>query len=500
MRARKRVEEKKKILLVDDEEVFLEQLKDALEQSNLDLQIDTACDGLDALEKIEADRHDIVITDIKMPRMDGYALLKEIHNRYPTTYVVVVTAFGSISGAVEAMKYGAYDFLEKPFNMDTLEISLTKILRQHEILKENIELKGQIQQHAEGLDQLVGSHPKMQRLYEQILTAAETDLTVLILGETGTGKELIARSIHSRSDRRSKPFVVINCAAIPENLLESEFFGHEKGAFSGAISQRIGKFEKAHTGTIFLDEIGDIPLDLQAKILRVLEDHRITRLGSNREIELDFRVICATNRPIQEMIRKELFREDLYYRISVLPIIVPPVRERREDISLLASHFISKYARKLNSSVRGFHPGPWSSSRRIRGPATCGRWRTSSSTPWYPRDQTSSRTFPSSAGSSPRPRPIWPRRSPRNPPSWWKRERATTTTPSRRPSWSSSSENTSHTSSRSTGASSLRPPGSRASTTRHSISRWRNTGSPRNGNGRPEGVTDPGHSGVTPGR
>ncbi|HPE46458.1 MAG TPA: response regulator, partial [Deltaproteobacteria bacterium] len=175
------MEEKKKILLVDDEEVFLEQLKDALEQSNLDLQIDTACDGLDALEKIEADRHDIVITDIKMPRMDGYALLKEIHNRYPTTYVVVVTAFGSISGAVEAMKYGAYDFLEKPFNMDTLEISLTKILRQHEILKENIELKGQIQQHAEGLDQLVGSHPKMQRLYEQILTAAETDLTVLIL-------------------------------------------------------------------------------------------------------------------------------------------------------------------------------------------------------------------------------------------------------------------------------------------------------------------------------
>jgi len=356
VRARKRVEEKKKILLVDDEEVFLEQLKDALEQSNLDLQIDTACDGLDALEKIEADRHDIVITDIKMPRMDGYALLKEIHNRYPTTYVVVVTAFGSISGAVEAMKYGAYDFLEKPFNMDTLEISLTKILRQHEILKENIELKGQIQQHAEGLDQLVGSHPKMQRLYEQILTAAETDLTVLILGETGTGKELIARSIHSRSDRRSKPFVVINCAAIPENLLESEFFGHEKGAFSGAISQRIGKFEKAHTGTIFLDEIGDIPLDLQAKILRVLEDHRITRLGSNREIELDFRVICATNRPIQEMIRKELFCEDLYYRISVLPIIVPPVRERREDISLLASHFISKYARKLNSSVRGISP------------------------------------------------------------------------------------------------------------------------------------------------
>ncbi len=347
------MEERKKILLVDDEEVFLEQLTDALEQSSLDLQIDTACDGLDALEKIEAVHHDIVITDIKMPRMDGYALLKEIHNRYPTTYVVVVTAFGSISGAVEAMKYGAYDFLEKPFNMDTLEISLTKMLRQHEILKENIELKGQIQQHTEGLDQLVGSHPKMQRLYEQILTAAETDLTVLILGETGTGKELIARSIHSRSDRRSKPFVVINCAAIPENLLESEFFGHEKGAFSGAISQRIGKFEKAHTGTIFLDEIGDIPLDLQAKILRVLEDHRITRLGSNREIELDFRVICATNRPIQDMIRKEVFREDLYYRISVLPIIVPPLRERREDISRLAGHFIAKYSKKLASPVRG---------------------------------------------------------------------------------------------------------------------------------------------------
>jgi DNA-binding NtrC family response regulator len=353
-RERKYVEEKKKILLVDDEEVFLEQLKDALEQSNLDLQVDTASDGIDALEKIEAVRHDIVITDLKMPRMDGHSLLKEIHAHYPSTYVVVITAFGSISAAVEAMKYGAYDFLEKPFNMDTLEISLTKILRQHEILRENIELKGQIQPHTEGLDQLVGSHPRMQKLYEQILTASETDLTVLILGETGTGKELIARSIHSRSDRRAKPFVVINCAAIPENLLESEFFGHEKGAFSGAISQRIGKFEKAHTGTLFLDEIGDIPMDLQAKILRVIEDHKITRLGSNREIELDFRVICATNRPIQDMIKNELFREDLYYRISVFPIIVPPLRERKEDISLLASHFIAKYSDKLNSNVKGF--------------------------------------------------------------------------------------------------------------------------------------------------
>jgi DNA-binding NtrC family response regulator len=350
------VEDKKKVLLVDDEEVFLEQLKDALENSSLDLQIDTASDGVEALEKIEANHHDIVITDVKMPRMDGYSLLKEIQNRFPSTYVVVITAFGSISGAVEAIKYGAYDFLEKPFNMDSLEISLTKILRQHEILKENIELKGQIQQHTEGLDQLVGSHPKMQRLYEQILTASETDLTVLILGETGTGKELIARSIHSRSDRRSKPFVVINCAAIPENLLESEFFGHEKGAFSGAISQRIGKFEKAHTGTLFLDEIGDIPLDLQAKILRVIEDHKITRIGSNREMDLDFRVLCATNRPIQDMIKKELFREDLYYRISVFPIIVPPLRDRKEDISLLAGHFIAKNAKRLNSCVKGISP------------------------------------------------------------------------------------------------------------------------------------------------
>ncbi len=350
------MEDKKKILLVDDEEVFLEQLKDALENSSLDLQIDTASDGMEALEKMEAARHDIVITDVKMPRMDGYTLLREIQNRFPSTYVVVITAFGSISGAVEAIKYGAYDFLEKPFNMDSLEISLTKILRQHEILKENIELKGQIQQHTEGLDQLVGSHPRMQRLYEQILTASETDLTVLILGETGTGKELIARSIHSRSDRRARPFVVINCAAIPENLLESEFFGHEKGAFSGAISQRIGKFEKAHTGTLFLDEIGDIPLDLQAKILRVIEDHKITRIGSNREMDLDFRVICATNRPIQEMIKKELFREDLYYRISVFPILVPPLRERKGDISLLAGHFITKNAKKLNSSVKGISP------------------------------------------------------------------------------------------------------------------------------------------------
>lgn len=345
--------DKKKILVVDDEQVFLEQLKDALEQSSLDLHIDTASDGMEALELLERSYHDIVITDLKMPRMDGYHLLKEIQKKYPSVYVVVITAFGSVSGAVEAMRYGAYDFLEKPFNMDTLELSLTKIIRQQEILRENIELKGQIRQYSQGLDQMVGSNPKMQKLYDQIITAADTDLTVLILGETGTGKELVARSIHSRSDRRSKPFVTINCAAVPQNLLESEFFGHEKGAFSGAVSQRVGKFEKAHTGTLFLDEIGDIPLELQAKILRVIEDRKITRLGSNREIELDFRVICATNRPIQDMIRKELFREDLYYRISVLPIMIPPLRERKDDISLLVSNFIDKYAQKLGSNVKG---------------------------------------------------------------------------------------------------------------------------------------------------
>ncbi|HRS56048.1 MAG TPA: sigma-54 dependent transcriptional regulator [Desulfomonilia bacterium] len=344
---------KKRILLVDDEQVFLEQLKEALLSSSLDLVIETASDGLEALEKLSVTPQDIVITDIRMPRMDGYTLLKEIQKRYPSTYVVVITAFGSVSGAVEAMKYGASDFLEKPFNMNTLELSLTKIIRQQEILRENIELKGRIPQYAEGLDQIVGANVKMQKLYDQILTAADTNLTVLILGETGTGKELVARSIHSRSDRRSKQFVTINCAAVPENLLESEFFGHEKGAFSGAVTQRIGKFEKAHTGTLFLDEIGDIPIDLQAKILRVLEDGKITRLGSNREIELDFRVICATNRPIQSMIKKELFREDLFYRISVLPIIIPPLRERKDDISLLVNHFIEKHGKKFNSPVKG---------------------------------------------------------------------------------------------------------------------------------------------------
>ncbi|MBN1635993.1 MAG: sigma-54-dependent Fis family transcriptional regulator, partial [Deltaproteobacteria bacterium] len=211
----------------------------------------------------------------------------------------------------------------------------------------------QLKQHDQGMDQLVGAHPKMQKLYDQIMTAADTDLTALILGETGTGKELVARSIHSRSDRRSKPFVTINCAAVPENLLESEFFGHEKGAFSGAITQRIGKFEKAHTGTLFLDEIGDIPLGLQAKILRVMQDRRITRVGSNKEIELDFRVICATNRPIEDMIKQRLFREDLYYRISVFPIIIPALRDRREDIPILVTSFIEKYGKKLNPSIKG---------------------------------------------------------------------------------------------------------------------------------------------------
>ena len=346
-------EDAKRILLVDDEEVFVEQLKEALIHAHPDFIIDTANDGLDALEKLTGSEFDIVITDMRMPRMDGLSLLKEIHARQLSVYVVVVTAFGNVSLAVEAMRYGAYDFLEKPFNMDTLEIALAKIIRQQEILRENIELKGQIRQYGEGLDQIVGAHPRMQRIYEQIITAADTDLTVLILGETGTGKELVARSIHHRSTRRGRPFVTINCAAVPENLLESEFFGHEKGAFTGALTQRIGKFEKANTGTLFLDEIGDIPLTLQAKILRVVQDGKITRLGSNREIDLDFRVVCATNRPIQDMIREKLFREDLFYRISVFPITIPPLRERTEDIPLLVNHFILKYGKRLNPRVKG---------------------------------------------------------------------------------------------------------------------------------------------------
>ncbi|MEA3222740.1 MAG: sigma-54 dependent transcriptional regulator [Thermodesulfobacteriota bacterium] len=350
------MDNKKSVLLVDDEEVFLEQLKEALEANHPELGIDTAEDGVCALERLSKFHYDIVLTDIKMPRMDGISLLKEIRSRFPSTYVVMITAFGSVSSAVEAMKYGAYDFLEKPFNMETLELSLAKIIKQQEILEENIGLKGQIQQHAQGMDQIVGAHPKMQKVYEQIITAADIELTVLIMGETGTGKELVARSVHSRSERKGRPFVVINCAAVPENLLESEFFGHEKGAFSGAIAQRIGKFEKAHTGTLFLDEIGDIPLGLQAKMLRVLQDGHITRLGSNQEIKLDFRVICATNRPIEEMIKKKLFREDLYYRISVFPIWVPPLRQRVQDIPLLVNHFITKYRESLNSNLKGVSP------------------------------------------------------------------------------------------------------------------------------------------------
>ena len=254
------MDNKKSVLLVDDEEVFLEQLKEALKTNHPELRIDTAEDGIRALERLSKSHYDIVLTDIKMPRMDGLALLKEIRSRYPSTYVVMITAFGSVSFAVEAMKYGAYDFLEKPFNLETLELSLAKIIKQQEILEENIRLKGQTQQHPQGMDQIVGAHPRMQKVYEQIITAADIELTVLIMGETGTGKELVARSVHSRSERKGRPFVVINCAAVPENLLESEFFGHEKGAFSGAVAQRIGKFEKAHTGTLFLDEIGDIPL------------------------------------------------------------------------------------------------------------------------------------------------------------------------------------------------------------------------------------------------
>ncbi len=337
------------LALIDDEKTIREGISFALE-SEFDIQtFENAEDGLAA---IAAQPPDLVLLDVGLPGMNGIEALSKIREMYPEMLVIMITAFEDTETVVSAMKLGAYDYVVKPIIMGGLAITIRNAL-------ESIRLRKEVKLLQENYlkDQMpffIAKSDRIQEIMDFIAKAAGSpDTPVLILGETGTGKELVARAVHSRSERRAKPFVTINCAAVPENLLESEFFGHEKGAFSGAVSQRIGKFEKAHTGTLFLDEIGDIPLELQAKILRVIEDGKITRLGSNREIDCDFRVICATNRPIQDMIRKELFREDLFYRISVFPIIIPPLRERKDDISLLVDHFIKKYSAKFGSQVTG---------------------------------------------------------------------------------------------------------------------------------------------------
>lgn len=338
-----------KILIVDDELSVRASLNEWFLEDGF--KVETAESAEDALHKMHAGPFDLILLDIKMPGMDGITLQKKIKEIDPKVVIIIMTAYASVETAVEALKLGAFDYVTKPFDPDDLSRLIRNALKQKELTDENVQLKEKITELA-GVTEMVGQSEGMQRVLELVDTVAETDSTVLIRGESGTGKELIARAIHSRSKRRYFPIVAVNCGAIPETLLESELFGHEKGAFTGAQYRRKGKIELANGGTLFLDEIGDISAKMQVDLLRVIESKRFSRIGGGEEIQVDFRLICATNKNLEKLVEEGVFREDLYYRINVFTIFIPPLRERKSDILPLAEYFIQKYARTMGKPVK----------------------------------------------------------------------------------------------------------------------------------------------------
>jgi len=340
---------KRQILIVDDEMDMLKLLKRSLEP-DLNCKVETALSGEQALQLLERQIFDLILADIKMPGMDGLELLELIKRENPDITVLMMTGHGDIETAVEAMKSGAYDYITKPFDHDALVLRLEKALERNRLLMENIRLQKECRE-SDVFQKLVGKSSKMQRVYETIQMVAKTDLTVLITGETGTGKDLAARAIHTMSNRRSGPFVAVNCPTVPEHILESELFGYKKGAFTHATQNKAGLFQAAHRGTIFLDEIGDISPTIQTKLLRVLQEKEIKPLGDTRTVDVDVRIISSTNRNLKEKIKNSEFREDFFYRLNVLPLELPPLREHREDIPLIASHLLKKHNRKLEKSV-----------------------------------------------------------------------------------------------------------------------------------------------------
>jgi DNA-binding NtrC family response regulator len=340
---------KRQILIVDDEMDMLKLLKRSLEP-DLNCQVETALSGEQALQLLERKIFDLILADIKMPGMDGLELLELIKRENPDITVLMMTGHGDIETAVEAMKSGAYDYITKPFDHDALVLRLEKALERNRLLMENIRLQKECRE-SDVFQKLVGKSSKMQRVYETIQMVAKTDLTVLITGETGTGKDLAARAIHTLSNRRSEPFVAVNCPTVPEHILESELFGYKKGAFTHATQNKAGLFQAAHRGTIFLDEIGDISPTIQTKLLRVLQEKEIKPLGDTRTVEVDVRIISSTNRNLKEKIKKTEFRQDFFYRLNVLPLELPPLREHREDIPLIANHLLEKHNLKLEKSV-----------------------------------------------------------------------------------------------------------------------------------------------------
>ncbi|HWY86822.1 MAG TPA: sigma-54 dependent transcriptional regulator [Gemmataceae bacterium] len=334
---------KRRILIVEDEEVDREQLQQLLE-ADTDLQIDSTGSAKTALQYLSERNYSIVLTDLRMAGLDGMDLIREIQQRGLPVTVIVMTGDSSIHEAVEAIRLGAYDFLLKPIDLDYLRLVMKRALRERRLLDQVRNLRAQLQANY-SFHNILSKNPRMHALFELIANVADSNSTVLIEGETGTGKEQVARAIHSTSSRREAPLVAVNCAALPEGLLESELFGHEKGSFTSAVGQRRGRFEMANGGTLFLDEVGDVPAPMQAKLLRVLQERRFERVGGTETIEVDVRVIAATNRSLQQLVKEGKFREDLFYRFNVVKIDLPPLRARTEDIPILVTHFIEKYTR-----------------------------------------------------------------------------------------------------------------------------------------------------------
>ncbi|TAN40324.1 MAG: sigma-54-dependent Fis family transcriptional regulator [Nitrospirae bacterium] len=332
---------KGRILAIEDERSMREVLKILLEEEGYDVA--TASDGLEGIDLIKSNIFDLVITDIKMPGADGFEVLRQVKAISPDTVIIMVTAFGTTESAIEAMKLGAYDYINKPFKIDEIRLIVTKAFEKKK-LREEISLLREKFQSSFRLENIIGKSSAMQELFRLIPKVANSNSTVLISGESGTGKELVAAALHNLSPRRDKNFVTINCATFPEGLLESEMFGHVRGAFTGAFQSKAGLFEVADNGTFFLDEIGEMPLSLQSKLLRVLENGTFRRVGGTSDITVDVRVLSATNRNILEAVSSGVFREDLYYRLNVVPVNIPPLRDRKEDIPLLVEHFLSKYS------------------------------------------------------------------------------------------------------------------------------------------------------------
>ena len=342
------------ILIVDDEQDMLHLLKRSL-APDLDCRIETAASGEAALAAMADHAFNLVLADIQMPGMDGLELLERIKHSNPDQTVVMMTAYGSIDAAVAAMKHGAYDFITKPFDHDALVLRLEKALERSSLLKENLRLQFECRQIAP-FENIVGNSARMKQVYETIRTVAKTDLTVLITGESGTGKDLTARAVHASSLRSQGPFVAVNCPTVPENILESELFGYKKGAFTHATQNKIGLFQEAQKGSIFLDEIGDISPTIQTKLLRVLQEKEIKPLGDTKTIPVDVRIIASTNRDLEEKIRKMEFREDFFYRINVLPVRLPALREHPEDIPMIANHLLEKHCAELDKPLKQLSP------------------------------------------------------------------------------------------------------------------------------------------------